>query len=396
LLLSLSASVATSSSSGYYSLFHSGASSDNLIPSHNPEEYAAWAPARPHLKYCYIEGSITINDDGTYTHNQYTDMSPDYLQSVFDAGFVPIMQLWITNFDTVTENGLRNYLKNLSYSLGNRQVIWLPCYEFNLNADDTDWGDRGNGQSWREDPSTYNKVMDWIRTILDTESLNNILLGVHMNLIPHASSWDFVTLYLEGMRKADIVGSSCYDLNPTSWARAKQIYDMIGTNKPWIFFEYGMLPWNSPIPTDSVNLAYDLLETHPFVKGIIWYFPTTSIVKSPNGSDTITAITDRAELHDQGGTYQLPDPTPDPTQTPTPKTPSAPTAPAVPAPTNTTTPAPAPPVLPSPSPPDSPTLAPETNDTSENTPLQALHVVIAITAATIAAITAKTLRRQKK
>lgn len=323
----------------FYTKFNTGAMHPCLISDvqnwgfpWSTGDYSVWVPARPYTKYAYIESAISIKTDGTYYYDAaywssrvgYLDISTAYLQHVLDLGFIPIMQLWVTNFDTpdaygnpaLTEAMLRAYFRNLSAWLGNRQIIWMPCYEFNFNPDWSTWGTRGNtvpATTWKLNGASYNKVMGWARNIIDSENLGNILLGVHMNA-PYWSGSDssiqppigqFINDYLEGMQKADILGSSSYEsatvaIKMGCWAQVKRIWDIIGTGKPWIFFEYGILPWGNLYPIEVVNASYQLLDTYPFVKGVIWYIPPESIATS-GATTTITAIRDNAQTHNQGG-----------------------------------------------------------------------------------------------
>jgi len=273
-------------SSDFYSQFHTGFPAYVLGDS-------AWDSAMPFMKYVYSEAAFIINDDGSMTHTLYNPNDNAWIQHLFDIGKIPIIQNWITNFDTVSEAGLRAYFRNLSAFLGQRKVIWLPCYEFN----GANWGDRGNGQSWNLDPTIFNTKMALMRNILDSEGITNILLGVHMNLLlsdPVSVFTDFIS----GMQKADILGASLYRVSYSLddyWARAQAIYDLIGTGKPWVFFEYGV-SWATTMTPAFVDASYQKLNSHPWVKGFIWYIDDASLT-----TGTMDAITSNAQAYEGGG-----------------------------------------------------------------------------------------------
>lgn len=339
----------------FYIKFNTGSNESTLVPDisnwgaiwNNANELAFWEPARPFTKYCYTQCSATIKPDGTVFYDAeywkagtvgWFAMNPsnEYFQHIFDLGYVPKIDVWVTNFDcadaygnpALTENSLRLYLRNLNAFLNGRQIIWEPCWEFNFPTDGSwgsNWGAGGRGntaepRSWYIPPATYNMVMGWARNIIDSEGLTSILLGVHMNAPYWRGTGDALepplsgfTEYLDGFRLADVLGSSSYEADSLarkmgSWEQAKRVWDLIGTGKPWVFTEYGILPWLDPYPVELVNATYDLLDTYPFVKGICWYLPPAS--NASNGViTTAEAIRDNAAIHNQGGSILI-NPTP--------------------------------------------------------------------------------------
>jgi hypothetical protein len=248
------------------------------------DDRAYWASMlRPDLfELAYIECCGYINDDGSYTHynlNDASDMSN--WERAFSQGKTPIMQNWVSNWETLSLAGVKKYFAALSAWLGpDRTVIWNPACEFNGSPNG---GVRSaDGKGWYIDPATYLAGMRIFRQALSESGITNILLGAHLANI----GWP-ADSYVEGLRLADVVGSSLYLDNPPSalpdlWKEAKRIYDLIGTGKPWIFFEYGnRYPTGnmySPATPEWINTSYALLDTYPFVKGIVWYTTATSEV----------------------------------------------------------------------------------------------------------------------
>jgi hypothetical protein len=312
--------------------FHTGAAYGVIDPT-NLWDYPYWGSARQNLTYSYIQGASIINPDGTTTHTQWEDDLTDaYIQRMYDNGAkYPIVEMYITNLDTdgthdgvpfsrVTKSDLTNFLRRVTKfnSLqGGHQLIWNPCGEFNYPSRAyAAWGDRGDDahHTWNADPTYYNQVMPWIRQILDSENIKNVLLGVHIN----QGFWSYlpngITDYVPGMRYADVVGASmyCQSYGDTlaevtrAWDDAYAIWQLIGTNKPWFFIEYGDMsdatarnpytgnldPWYTKITSSYVNLSYGLLATHSFVKCIDWYFPGFN--QDPTVFQTIA---DNIQLH---------------------------------------------------------------------------------------------------
>lgn len=334
----------------FYTKFNTGSREGTLIPDIMSwgaawdGSYPFWEPVKPYTKYCYMQTAATIKPDGTTLYDEAywkepgghgwapTPPSNEYIQHVFDLGFVPKLDLWVTNFDcadaygnpALTENSLRLYLRNLNAFLNGRQIIWEPCWEFNFPTDGSwgaNWGTGGRGRtaeprSWYVPPATYNMVMGWARNIINSENLTSVLLGVHMNAPYWSGSGDNIqpplsgfNEYLDGFRKADILGSSSYEAGSVAiktgvWEQAKRVWDLIGTGKPWVFSEYGILPWLAPYPIEIVDATYALLDTYPFVKGICWYLPTQS--NTSNGvKTTVEAIRDNAAIRNQGGSILI-------------------------------------------------------------------------------------------
>lgn len=175
-----------------------------------------------------------------------------------------------------------NFLTKLSTTVGNHSLIFDFGWEYNFPASMDPWGD--GGYSFYIPPDVYNAKMMLIRTIIDQEHLDNLLLASHANLlisIKQSGQWydnpnfEGIIEYLDGMRQADIVGFSHYNDNlNVSWSKAQTIYNMIGTSKPCLFFEYAPTsPWQTQLNVTAkfVNDSYSMLKTYPFIKGFIWY-----------------------------------------------------------------------------------------------------------------------------
>lgn len=267
--------------------FHTGAHYNELCDINNPM-YPDWAVIKQHIKYALIQVNARLEDDGTLTpigSYGYPDMGVnfdqlmDYCDEIIAKGFFPIIDLWLNNFENITENGLREFLRNWSTHLGVNQVIFNPCREYNQLGEW--WGD--GGRTWRIVPEDFNRVMKMMRRVRDELGISNILLGSHPNIyLKGGDGYDVYgdNLYvpwIEGMRQADVLGASAYNDNVNeSWSFAKHLYRLIGqTTKPFIFFEYANECWWEPYPkvtADFVNKSYVMIPSYSFVKGIIWFF----------------------------------------------------------------------------------------------------------------------------
>ena len=249
--------------------------------------YPTWDPARPYVKYALIQGGAILTNDGDIKPVYYLDVSWDslqkYLTLAYNCSTFPVLDFAIINIQNVSDMVLSNFLTRLSSLVGQHSLIFDFGWEYNFPSYMQPWGD-GQGHSFYISPDVYNAKMLLIRQIIDQKHLSNILLASHANMlitVKKSGEWvsnpnfDGIVAYLAGMRQADVVGFSHYndDLNQ-SWSRAKAIYNLIGTSKPCIFFEYAPTsPWQTQLNVTSqfVNDSYGLLNTYPFIKGFIWY-----------------------------------------------------------------------------------------------------------------------------
>jgi hypothetical protein len=232
------------------------------------------------------------------------DQLVSYCDEIEGKGFYPVVGLWLFNFETISEGGLRTFLSHWSYHLGQNRVIFKPCWEFNQLGDW--WGHNpGFNRSWHIAPEDYNRVMGMIRRVRDELGIRNILIASHANIYDeslYSVYGDQLYLpWLEGMRQADIVGASAYDDNVTeSWSYAEHLYTLIGRSEmPFIFFEYAtkcFWPPYTDVTSDFVRASYSMIPRHPFVKGIIWWFG------SHYQHEAIVAIGESASQYDAHGT----------------------------------------------------------------------------------------------
>jgi hypothetical protein len=296
----------------FIDLFHTGAPAwDYLYEEPNYENglYLRWEPARPYVKYALIQGAANLLDNGDTIPTMYLDVSwsgiTRQLTLILNNGDFPVLETWITNFESVTENGLRLFLNKLSDWLGTHMIIFDPCFEYNFPSYMAGWGDRGDGNSFKIQFSIYNEKMHLIRRILDEDNLKNIYLASHANLllsVENSGRWvdnpgfDGIAEYFDGMRQADVLGFSHYVDNLTvSWERARAIYEAISVSRPFIFFEYSPTsPWTTHLNVTAqfVDDSYAILPTYSFVKGIIWYFGPYFT------QETILAIKQNAEIYE--------------------------------------------------------------------------------------------------
>lgn len=245
-----------------------------------------WEPVKPYLTYAEIQGNITLNSDGSLTPNppdlSWLDVTWDgivrQLTAIFNAGDIPVLEMWLTNFESVTEPGLTIFLKKLSEFVGPRIILWTPAWEMNYELGYAGWGNRGDGRTWRIEAADYNRQMALMRKVLDDNDIKNVLLSCHGNLRTGLAGLSGIQEYFPGMLKADIIGFSHYETNlAQGWARASQIYAAMNTSKPFIFLEYGphsVWQTGTNVTVQEVNDSYNLLRTYPFVKGFIFYFGT--------------------------------------------------------------------------------------------------------------------------
>ena len=271
---------------GWTANFHSGAPYFELLSPSNPT-YPDWATVKDHLKICLVWVTCNVNNDGSLTpigSPGYPDMAIDldglmtYVNEITNAGFYVDLDMWINNIETMTEAGFRAFISNFSSRLGNIQIIFNPCREYNQLGDW--WGQTitGGRTTWRIVPADYNRVMTMMRKVIDELGIGNILLGSHANIYGAADLAEqgagLYSGWLEGMRQAHVVGGSSYnDSVNDAWIQAKYLYDQIGQIKPFIFFEYAQNWVNLPtiLSPEYVNASYAKLTSNSFVKGIVWF-----------------------------------------------------------------------------------------------------------------------------
>jgi len=275
-------------------VFHSGSLIWSLM---SPESgsYPYWQQIKEHIKYCIVQFYADLNDDGSLTPTapihfplewgcEGTDFDNLmlYCQEIIRNGFYPIIDLFLDNFETVTESGLRVFLANWSINLGENKVIWVPCWEYN-QVKAPGWG-TGSSRSYRIEPTDFNRVMMMIRKVRDDLRIGNILLGAYPLLWP-LDSWDYAQYgdrlyedWLPGMRMADILGVSSYNAKiDEAWEEARRLYYCINQpEKPFFFFEYANdYPQTGSVVTAGfVNDSYAEIPSHSFVKVIIWWHGT--------------------------------------------------------------------------------------------------------------------------
>lgn len=269
--------------------------------------YPTWDPARPYVYYSLIQGGAILTEDGNLIPVYGFDVSwsslQTYLPLTYANGKFPILELFITNIAEVNDTTLANFMKRLSNIVGDHSLIFDFAWEYNFPADMEKWG--FDPYTFYIPADVYNSKMHLVRTIIDTQKLTNIYLASHANMLMSIKidgkwydnpNFKGITEYLEGMRQADVVGFSHYnDYLSSSWNRAQNIYNLIGTGKPCLFFEYAPTsPWQTQLNVTGkfVDDSYTMLNSYPFIKGMIWYIGQYCT------NETITAITQNAKTYD--------------------------------------------------------------------------------------------------
>jgi len=245
----------------------------------------------------------SLNDDGTLTPTgpvHYplvwepegvlgTDLSNLmlHINDIIENGFFPIVDLFLANFETVSEDGLRIFLSSWSTALAGNRVIWNPCWEYN-QIGTPGWGQRGTDPAlptYRVIASDFNRVTAMIRKVKDELGIRNILLGSYPFLFS-LDSWDYTHYgdrvyedWLPGMRMADVLGVSSYNEKiDKAWNEAKRLYDWINQpEKTFLFFEYANdYPRTGNVVTaEFVNDSYAKIPGYSFVKAIVWWHGTS-------------------------------------------------------------------------------------------------------------------------
>jgi len=193
---------------------------------------------------------------------------------------IPILGLWICNFENLTEPGTRAFLTRLSNLLTdlNGTLIWIPAWEFNQHADwghpEWNWGlgIAGSPREWYIKADTYVEKMTMIRNTRDSLGIRNILIGSQPDSLfrntypnwngekdPYPLTGQRVLMhYREGINQADVIGCSmyvclyvrgvCTDVALTNktyieaafdWMH--KIHDYVGPDKPFFACEYNSM-----------------------------------------------------------------------------------------------------------------------------------------------------------
>ncbi|MCW4030140.1 MAG: hypothetical protein NWE92_10905 [Candidatus Bathyarchaeota archaeon] len=284
---------------------HTGTLAVHLINNQNVM-YSSWSVARPYVKYALVQGGGNLSEDGSITPVFYNDVSLGSLENYFalaqSYNVNLILDLAIVNLQNVSDQAILNLLTKLSAIAGGHTLIFDIGWEYNFPNYMTPWGD-DKGHSFYIPPDVYNTKMALVHTYIQQNHLDNLLLASHANMListEKAGEWhsnpnfDGIVEYLDGMRQADVVGFSHYNDNLNqSWSRAQAIYNMIGTSKPCIFFEYAPTsPWQTGliVTPQFVNDSYAMLKTYTFIKGMIWYFGPYCT------NETLVAISQNAKI----------------------------------------------------------------------------------------------------
>lgn len=258
--------------------FHTGTANLEITESRNQPEYMAWHNIRDVVKILRDQHRCILNDDGTLTpvgaaytaecwYCEGIDIVGFYtcIDAMLNAGCFPVEELEISNFATMTEDGVRLFLSDLSAHLGSNVMLFNPTWEFNM------------GTPPKVAAEDYNRQMKMMVRVRDELGITNILLGSHANMILAEEGWEqWYDPWLPGIRCADILGFSGYhdDVNKIWW-EAEQFYNRIGQpEKPFIMFEYANNCYvtNEPITGDFIRATYAKVPDYPFVKAVIWGF----------------------------------------------------------------------------------------------------------------------------
>ena len=192
---------------------------------------------------------------------------------IVQQGRIPILGLWVTNFEEITEAGCRAFLTRLSNKLTelNGTLIWIPAWEFNQHADwghpEWNWGlgTAGSPRIWYIEAGTYVSKMKIIRNARDSLGIKNVLIGAQPDSIfryaypnwagehdPYPLTGQRILMnYKEGIAQADVIGCSMYvsignnDVALTNATVIQEafewmhkIHDYVDPTKPFFAFEY--------------------------------------------------------------------------------------------------------------------------------------------------------------
>lgn len=260
-------------------MFHTGTRYENLFDPNCIPEYTVWQRLKPNVKYADIHAISSINNDGLLDAVDFEELMIK-CKTVINNNMIPILSLWVGNFETLTEETIRNFFLKVKQHIGDNTLIFKPCWEFNTTYPELHWGQR-DGKNWYIKPEDYSRTMLLMRFVRDSTA-SNILLACHMNL---HTGWD-VALYLpwmEGARECDIFGLSVYSNDISiGWSKSKEVFDMLEQpEKPFFMFEYAprtcayfpdepeCVSVTSP---EYVNNSYGEILKNPWVKALNWWF----------------------------------------------------------------------------------------------------------------------------
>src|SRR3989339_2026282 len=218
---------------------------------------------------------------------------PEFLSVIKDIhknNMLPVMGLFIHNFETVSEKGMKRFFSRLSRDLKNNKIpkiIFIPCWE--IQGDWPAWPE-GATRDCYIDPKIFNSKIWMIKRARDSARASNITLAVAM-----AAEYENRHLnkkgsighdYIEGLKACDIVGADYYPTNKEGAVWAFQDADKWITalrgSKPFAFFEYCIeiadretkepIIWTNEEKIKFIKDTCELLKKTPIIEEIDWWF----------------------------------------------------------------------------------------------------------------------------
>jgi len=238
------------------------------------------------------------------------------LKNALRRGKILVLGLWVCNFETVAESGVRAFLARLNDRARNLNiyVIWIPAWEFNQHADwghpEWNWGlgVAGSPRNWYIQADIYVSKMKMIRTARDSLGIKNVLIGaqpdtlfryVYPNWIGERDPWPLtgqrvLMHYKAGIAQADVIGCSMYvgkgstgdagltdiTIIQSGFDWMHKVHDYIDLTKPFIAFEYNSLVQQSVSNANTffIQNTYKQIPSNFGwgLRGINWWCPFVS------------------------------------------------------------------------------------------------------------------------